>query len=108
MAKVGGDGRRRRGAADARRLYGGLFSDEERAALAGALEQDDLEQELQLLRVLIRRAVAEGLDLETISRSIGRLAQAARIQHVLRGDAAKSLDAALARALEEIGNELGI
>ncbi len=92
----------------ARRLYQDLFSAEERAALTGAAESNDLEQELGLLRVLIRRGVAEGLDLETLSRSIARLAAALRVQHVVRGQAAKNLDDALARALEEIGNELGL
>ncbi len=92
----------------ARRLYQDLFTDAEKAALAGAAESNDLEQELGLLRVLIRRGVAEGQDLETLSRSIARLAQALRVQHVLRGQAAKNLDQALAKALEEIGNELGV
>lgn len=103
-----GRGKRRGSAAEARKLYEDLFQPEERAALAGAAERDDLEQEVELLRVLIRRGVAEGADLETVSRSIGRLAQALRVQRVLKGDAAKSLDEALARALEEIGNELGV
>ena len=91
-----------------RRRYGSLFTAEERAVLAGAAESNDLEPELELLRVLIRRGVADGLDLETLSRSIARLAQALRVQHVVRGQAARNLDEALARALEEIGNELGL
>ncbi len=95
-------------AATARRLYADLFSAEERAALASALASDDLEQEVALLRVLIRRAAAEGVSLETLSRAMGRLAQMLRVQHVLRGQAARSLDEALARVLEEIGNELGL
>ncbi len=101
-------GKAARANAAARRLYQNLFTSEERAALAGAAESNDLEQELGLLRVLIRRSVAEGLDLETVSRSIARLAQVLRVQHLLSGDAARGLDEALARALEEIGNELGI
>jgi tape measure domain-containing protein len=95
-------------AATARRLYADLFSAEERSALASALARDDLEQEVALLRVLIRRAAAEGVSLETLSRAMGRLAQMLRVQHVLRGQAARSLDEALARVLEEIGNELGL
>jgi hypothetical protein len=91
-----------------RKLYQDLFTPEEQAALAGAVESDDLEQELGLLRVLIRRGVADGVDLETLSRSIARLAQAARVQHVVRGQSTRNLDDALARALEEIGNELGL
>jgi hypothetical protein len=109
-ARAEGGAARHRGreTAEARRLYQDLFSDAERAALAGAAERQDLDQELELLRVLIRRSVAEGQDLELVSRSIGRLAQALRIQRVLKGEAAKNLDEALARALEEIGNQLGV
>lgn len=102
-----GRGRAGRGdAARARKLYEDLFAPDERAALAGAAERDDLEEEVTLLRVLIRRGVAQGVDLETMSRSIGRLAQALRVQRVLKGEAAKSLDEALAKALELIGEEL--
>ncbi|HVC33318.1 MAG TPA: hypothetical protein VNL16_07395 [Chloroflexota bacterium] len=96
------------GASATRRLYQDLFSAQERATLEGAAEDNDLEQEVGLLRVLIRRGVADGVDLETLSRSLGRLAQMLRVQHVIRGQAAKNLDEALARALEEIGNELGL
>lgn len=99
---------RSRPSAVARRLYQSLFSEEERKALAGAVEGNDLEQEVELLRVLIRRGVAEGVDLETLSRSLGRLAQILRVQHVIRGQAAKNLDDALARALAEIANELTV
>jgi hypothetical protein len=91
-----------------RELYGSLFTIEEQAALADGVESNDLVQELELLRVLIRRGVAAGDNLETVSRSIARLAQALRVQHVVRGRAARSLDEALARVLEEVGNELGL
>jgi len=68
-ARVDGNEKRRRGreTAEARRLYQDLFSDQERAALAGAAESNDLDQEPEPLRVLIRRAVARGQDLETVS-----------------------------------------
>jgi hypothetical protein len=116
MAKTGrarDDGSRRpassRGATrTARRLYESLFSEDERAALKEAVEGNDLQQEVELLRVLIRRGVAEGLDLETLSRALGRLAQLLRVQHVIAGQAAQSLDEALAKALEEIANEVGL
>jgi len=94
--------------AAARRLYFDLFTPDERAALADAAEDNDLHQELALLRMLIRRGVAEGVDLETISRAMGRLAQMMRVQHVIRGQAVKNLDDALAKALEEIANEMGM
>lgn len=92
-----------------RRLYDGLFSADELAALNTAADGDDLGEELRLLRVMIRRAVAsdtEMADLDVLSKSIGRLAQAQRVQHVLKGDSARTLDEALAKVLEEIGNEL--
>lgn len=98
----------RRVAEVSRRLYQDLFSAEERAALEGAAVGSDLEQEVGLLRVLIRRSVAEGVDLETLSRSLGRLAQMLRVQRVLAGDAAKNLDEALAKVLEEVANEVGL
>ena len=91
-----------------RRFYEDLFSADERAALADAVTSSDLDQEVALLRVLIRRGVAEGVDLETLSRSLGRLGQLLRVQRVIQGEAAKSLDEALGRVLEEIGNELGV
>lgn len=98
--------------ATARHFYLDLFTAEERAALAGAVEGNDLEQEVRLLRVLIRRAVAEGgpkgTSLETVSRALGRLAQMMRVQHVIAGEAAKSLDEALAKVLEEIATEVGL
>jgi hypothetical protein len=105
------DGRNDRASSNRRtlwRLYEDLFSADERAALADAVASSDLEQEVALLRVLIRRGVAEGVDLETLSRSLGRLAQMLRVQRVIQGQAAKSLDEALGRVLEEIGNEMGI
>lgn len=100
------------GTPTARHFYLDLFTAEERAALAGAVEGNDLEQEVRLLRVLIRRAVAEGgpkgTPLETVSRALGRLAQMMRVQHVIAGEAAKSLDEALAKVLEEIATEVGL
>lgn len=109
MAEGESKRRKPRGRANdpARRMYEDLFSKEERQALLGAVQAADLDGEVALLRVLIRRGVAEGLDLETLSRSIARLAQAMRVQHVIRGQSAKNLDEALARVLEEIGSELG-
>jgi hypothetical protein len=94
--------------AEARRIYGDLFTSEERDSLDGALLAGDLTQEVALLRVLVRRAVADETDLETVSRALARLAQMLKVQHVLTGDAAKGLDEALAKVLAEIGTEIGI
>ena len=92
----------------ARRLYESLFTAEERAALKEAVEENDLDQEVELLRVLIRRGVADGVDLETLSRALGRLAHMMRVQHVIQGQAAKNLDEALAKVLDEIASEIGL
>lgn len=110
MSEAENKRRRSRGRAKnpVRQMYEDLFSEEEREALLGAVQSADLEGEVALLRVLIRRGVAEGVDLETLSRSIARLAQAMRVQHVIRGQSAKNLDEALARVLDEIGSELGV
>jgi hypothetical protein len=103
-----GQKQRTRAAAEARRIYGDLFTPEERDTLDGALLAGDLTQEVALLRVLVRRAVEAETDLETVSRAIARLAQLLKIQHVLTGDAAKGLDEALAKVLAEIGTEIGL
>ncbi len=92
----------------AERFYASLYGDRaERSAVRG-LAGADLAAEIALLRVLIRRAVAEGADLETVSRACGRLAQMLRVQRALSGEAARSLDEALAKVLEEISTEVGL
>jgi hypothetical protein len=88
--------------------YGDLFSAPERASLEEALTAGDLTEEVALLRVLVRRAVESGESLETVSRALARLGQLLKLQHVLSGDSARSLDDALARVLQEIGAEIGM
>ncbi len=97
-----------RATAAARRLYGDLFTPEERDSLDDALLAGDLTHEIELLRVLVHRATLAGESIENISRAMGRLGQMLRVQHVLSGDAARGLDAALAKVLEEIGAEIGV
>lgn len=60
-----------------------------------------------MLRLLIERAVMAGETIDTISLAISRLGQMLRVQHTLSGDAARSVDDALAKILAEIGAELG-
>jgi hypothetical protein len=97
---------KKRSSEAARRFYDDLFTDEERDSLDGALLAGDLTQEIALLRIVVRRAVAVGEPTETISRAIARLGQILRVQHVLSGDAARGLDEALAKVLEEISAEM--
>lgn len=97
-----------------RGLYTGLFSAAELTALAAAAEAGSLAGEIELLRVLIRRATAaagavpEVDQLDSISRAIQVLTTSVRAQHVITGAAAANLQEALARALDEVANELGL
>ena len=88
-------------------FYAELFTPEELADLKRAVGEPSLEDEIGLLRVAIRRGVAEDESLETISRSVQRLAQALKTQRALRGQGIRDLEEALARVLDEIGGELG-
>jgi hypothetical protein len=101
-------GRPSRSLKAARQLYGDLFSADERSSLGQALVAGDLSEEVALLRVLVHRAVESGESLETISRALARLGQLLKLQHVLSGDSARSLDDALARVLQEVGAEIGL
>jgi hypothetical protein len=47
------------------------------------------------------------LSLETISRSVQRLAQALKTERALQGQGIRNLEEALARVLDELGSELG-
>jgi hypothetical protein len=91
-----------------RRFYEGLYTDDERAQLGDALRSADLASEVELLRILIERAVLSKESNDVVSQMIGRLSQVLRVQHQLSGDSARSLDEALARVLAEVGSELGL
>lgn len=88
-------------------FYSSLLTEEEQAALAAA-EVDSIDDEVALLKVAIRRAVAEGADLRQLAAGTDALGRALKVQHGLKGKAARGLDEALARALEEIGREIGM
>lgn len=87
-------------------FYSALLTDEELRLLGEAAQGEDLSAEIAVLRILIRRAVESGVDLEVVSRGVSRLAQAERVQRLLVGDAGRSLDEALGRVLEEIASEV--
>ena len=87
-------------------FYSRLFTAEELADLARAEAEPSLEDEIGLLRVAIRRGFSEGESLETVSRSVQRLAQALKAERQLRGQGIRNLEEALARVLDEIGSEI--
>ncbi len=87
-------------------LYAGLLDEGERAALALAAGCG-LEQELAVVRVLIRRALVEGRPAREVTALVDCLGRALKTQHVLQGKAAKQLDEALAAALDAIAVEMG-
>lgn len=87
-------------------FYAELFTADELADLARVDRDLSLEEEIGLLRVAIRRAFAEGESLETVSRSVQRLAQALKTERQLQGQGIRNLEEALARVLDELGAEL--
>jgi hypothetical protein len=73
----------------------------------------DMAMEIGILRLLIRRAGAvTGIDpvpvLDGVSSAADRLARILKAQRVLKGEAAESMTAAIAAAVRELGEELGL
>lgn len=79
----------------------------------GALEMEvaaalrGVEDEIAVLRMLIRRVAREG-DVEATRRGIETLCKALKVQYALEGRSADGLAGSLARVLDELGNELGM
>lgn len=73
-----------------------------------AAQAAGLEDEIGLLRVRIRRALYEGIELDQVSRALGRLTQMLKAQKVLSGEAADRFQAAFAEVLEGLTEELGL
>lgn len=67
-----------------------------------------LKEEIAALRTRIRDEWAKNGDTKEIVRMVDALGRALKVQYGLEGRAAKGLEEALARALTEIGNELGM
>ncbi len=87
-------------------LYGHFFSEEELAALGAAAANGGLGEEIKLLRLKLRQALEQGVELSQIVAVVRALTTAVRVQHSLQGTAAQNLEEALAKVLEEIGNEM--
>jgi hypothetical protein len=87
-------------------LYPALLDDEapDLEAVAAVRGVDD---EIALLRMLIRKVAREG-DVEATRRAIDTLCRALKVQYALDGKPADGLSASLARVLDEIGNEMGM
>lgn len=82
-------------------LEEGALELEVAAALRG------VEDEIAVLRMLIRKVAREG-DVEATRRGIETLCRALKVQYALEGRSADGLAGSLARVLDEVGNELGM
>ncbi len=82
-------------------LEEGTLDLEVAAALRG------VDDEIAVLRVLIRKVAREG-DVEATRRAIETLCRALKVQYALQGRSAEGLAHSLARVLDELGNELGM
>ncbi len=93
-------------------FYGELFTSQEILDMARYAEDPDLDDEIGILKVLIRRVVeAEenpSKSLALITRAVGQLTRSLKARRALSGEAADGLAGAIAAALDEIGNELGL
>jgi len=88
----------------ARHFYDKVLSQEEIAALAElAANHPSLQDEIALLKVLIRRKLEEGTDLPTISRAIDALGRALKVQKQISDEGRRELEDAFVRALAELG-----
>lgn len=104
------------GQAPAGRLYEQLFTAQEWEEIGQQLEsaQRSLDEEVSLMRIMTRRVMerigqedpAKALPL--VRQAMDAICRALRTERVLSGEASDSLAAALGRALEEIGEELGL
>lgn len=101
-ANVGSAAGRRAG-----EFYVRALAEAERGDLAAAAGLEGLAGEIAMLRLLIRRE-AEAGDVEAARRGVETLCRALKVQHALEGRPADSLAGAVARVLDEIGNELGV
>jgi hypothetical protein len=88
-------------------LYTDCLQEEDRAALA-QVSGSGLEQEMAVVRLLIRRAIADGRPAREVAQLLTCLSGLLKTQHVIAGKNAKQLDEALAAALDAIAVEMGI
>lgn len=90
-------------------FYSKHLTAEELADLAVvAAQAAGLEDEIGLLRVRIRRALEEGIDLDQVGRALQRLTQMLKAQRLLTGEAADRFQETLADVLDGLTDELGL
>jgi hypothetical protein len=102
--------------ASGKSFYADAFEEGELEDLARQLgsAQRSTESEVEVMRVLIRRVMERiGAEdpvkaLPLIRQGVDAICRALRTERVLTGEAADSLAAAFATALNEIGEELGL
>ncbi len=114
----GGSGETGRPGDGETRRRGHRVRESERSFYADVLEEGALElevaaalrgveDEIAVLRMLIRRVAREG-DVEATRKGIETLCRALKVQYALEGRSAEGLAGSLARVLDELGNELGM
>jgi hypothetical protein len=98
--------------------YSDYFSDEDLMAIATIDTSQDLEDEIAIVRLTLRRLAAQiSQDLsvrETVAvagvllEGAGKVAALLKARRALSGDAADGISGAIAKALDELGAEWGI
>jgi hypothetical protein len=81
--------------------------DDEALNLEVASAVRGVDDEIALLRMLIRKVARQG-DVEATRRTIDTLCRALKVRYALEGRSAEGLAGSLARVLDEIGNEMGM
>jgi hypothetical protein len=98
-----GNGSRRR--APGARFYDRVLTREEIELVAGMAASPSLNDEIALLKVLIRRKLEEGSDLATISKAVDALARALKVQKQISDEGQRALQDALVAVLAELGEQ---
>jgi len=104
--EVEGEGHGSR-AAEAKKSFYSHALEEGALGLEVASALRGVDDEIAVLRMLIRKVAREG-DLEATRRGIETLCRALKVQYVLEGRSTEGLAGSLARVLDEVGSELGM
>ena len=87
-------------------FYAKVLSQDEITALSElAANRPSLQDEIALLKVLIRRKLEEGSDLSTISRAVDALGRALKVQKQISDEGRQALQDAFMKALLEMEEE---
>jgi len=87
------------------RFYDRVLTREEIELVAGMAANPSLNDEIALLKVLIRRKLEEGSDLATISKAVDALARALKVQKQISDEGHRALQDALVAVLAELGEQ---